>query len=270
MFEDELRDILRDLVRSTRASGATIVGAEGDGLSPPAAGDANAADRVEGADAQASSSPAPALAPVDPPATPTIDGTHCAPLGRGATLQLHQPSDQHDSVPAALERAARAIRACARRWNRNDVPAAHYSAGGPVKRDRVVDRVQRYLQAFANTAGVRNAIVTVAGELSASAAPPTELQAERLPFLLKQLANEVRRHRGETSHVELIQPDVVLFAFWIDACLLVFVSDDYAEDFVRHRAKMVMRELTHLLPYLDDDDPDGGARVAPLPTPPAD
>ena len=108
MFEDELRDILRDLVRSTRASGATIVPPQ---ASAPSSSDSDA-DPEQAADE-------------DAPLPPTVNGDHQVPLGRGAILQLHAPSQESDQVPAALERAARAVRSCARRWNQPHLPNTH-------------------------------------------------------------------------------------------------------------------------------------------------
>jgi len=49
---------------------------------------------------------------------------------------------------------------------------------------------------------------------------------------------------------------VFALSFWHRAALVVFFADTYPVDFVRHRARLVARELAELLPDLE---PDPGA-----------
>ena len=242
----ELRDLLRELVESSSADSAAIArGSNGDG---------NGAEL----DAQAITQP-----------LQTSSGgrgeLRRVPLGRGSMLEVRYSSVADGEARAgALERAARALRACARRWEIEQFPYVDYARSQPLDRDRVRERIRIYLQAFANTQGVANTVVTVGMDVVASAQPLSELQREQLPFLRKQVAAEARRRKGETSHVELVREDACAFSFWVDACLVAFCDGHFSRDFVRHRARMVGREIGQLLPHLDEP-PSAPAQSAPLP-----
>lgn len=226
-METELRDLLRDLVHGAGAESAAIL--------------------------------------ITAPGEPHDEVTKIVPLGMGALLELRFLTESSaEGRDATIERAARALRACLRRWGVEEFPPLHYARAEAPTRNRIVDRIKVYLQAFANAQGVVNAAVTSHHELVTSAFELTPHQTERLPFLLKQIDAEARSHKGETSHVEVMRDDLCAFAFWVDACLVAFCEDRYSEDFLRHRARMVTREVGQLLPYLDDD-PESPAQVAPLP-----
>jgi hypothetical protein len=193
------------------------------------------------------------------------DAIKAVPLGMGGLLEVHyNDRPEGDGRPAAIERASRALRACARRWGADTFPEVEYQRSKALDQNRVRDRIQAYLQAFANAQGVVNAVVMVKDDIVASARELDELQSERLPFLLKQVDNEVRNRKGETSHIEILRDDLCAFAFWIDACLVAFCDGGFSPDFLRHRARMVTREIGQLLPYLDDP-PSAPASVAPIP-----
>jgi len=225
-METELRDLLRDLVHGTGATLAAIV--------------------------------------TERPEHPS-EGVALLPLGMGALLEVHFTDDPHrDGRDAAIERSSRALRACLRRWGATEFPEVNYRRSEAPTPNRVVDRIRRYLQAFAHAQGILNATVTSHGEVVTSAAELDDHQRERLPFLLKQVEAEARNHKGETSHVEIIRDDLCAFAFWVDACLIAFCDGGFSPDFLRHRARMVTREIGQLLPYLDDD-PESPAQVAPIP-----
>jgi len=226
-MEDELRELLRELVAGTGAESASVVH------------EATASD----GDSE----------------------IKAVPLGMGGLLEVAYRGDAGtDGRPAAIERSARALRACARRWGLEQFPAIAVRRNQALDHNRVRDRIQSYLAAFANAQGVVNALVTVRHEVVAAADPLDELQRERIPFLLKQVDAEVRGHRGETSHIEIVRDDLCAFAFWVDACLIAFCDGEFSSDFLRHRAKMVTREIGQLLPYLDDP-PSAPVQVAPIP-----
>jgi hypothetical protein len=227
MIEEELRELLRELVQSVGACAAEIV-----------------------------HDPADAAAPA---------GVRRAPLGKGAVLEVRfDGTAPVDDSAATIERAARALRACARRWQIERLPAVAYIRSHPPDRNRVRDRVADYLAAFVGSHGLDNAAVTVDGEVVASATSLEESHRALLPFLLRQVDAEIERHKGETAHVEILREDVCAFSFWVNACLVAFTSAPYAPDFVRHRARLVTREIGQLLPHLDDP-PDAPALVAPIP-----
>lgn len=226
-MEDELRELLRELVDGTGAESASVV---------------------------------------HEPSKPNDDAeVKAVPLGMGGLLEVtYAERANADGRPAAIERSARALRACVRRWSVEQFPEIVVRRSHALDRNRVRDRIQSYLAAFANAQGVANAVVTVRDEVVATAEVLDELQRERIPFLLKQIAAEVRRRRGETSHVEIVRDDLCAFAFWVDACLVAFCDGAFSSDFLRHRAKMVTREISQLLPYLDDP-PSAPAQIAPIP-----
>jgi hypothetical protein len=247
VLRDELREQLRELAEATGALSVAICHDESGGSSGQLAG--------------------ASIGPV------SDDGDHVevtVPVGGGASLwaRYHrtdgEPARTSDDRLAALERTARALRACARRWDVPSLPPLLYpdrSPGGT--RQRVIERVEAYLQALAATHGVVNAIVTHRGHPLASAFPLTELQRERLPFTLKRVKAEAARLEG-SSHAYIAGDDFFAQSFWFEACLIAFFAGPYAVDFVRHRARLVTRELANLLPLLDDPDHDP-AIVAPLP-----
>jgi hypothetical protein len=245
MFEDELTQLLRDLVRTTSAVEVCVV------------------------------RPCPEL-PLDPdgdgddagqPLEAEGDGGYVRtlPLGGGAYLRARYASRDADpnGRAAALERAARALRTCARRWEVSAIPETALRPAAPTE-ERARARIERYLEALHNVQHTANALVTHRGAVIAAAKPPTEMQRARLPFTLKRVEAEAGRRRGESSHAEVIGDDFYAVSFWYDACLLVFFTGEYSLDFARHRARLVTRELAGLLPMLDDDPPDP-ASIAPLP-----
>jgi hypothetical protein len=232
---EELRDVLRELVETTDAISAAIV----------------------------SGGPGRPIGTVD------VDDVELrrVPLGSGTLLEARFPgaSDDADARAPAVERAARSLRACARRWGCERLPEADYRAASEgLDRNRVTERIRVYLQAWCNAQGMVNALVTVRDQVVATAYPLEELQRERIPFLLKQVEAEVVSRRGETAHVELLRDDLCVFGFWIDACLIAFCDGNHSVDFVRHRARLVTREVSQLLPHLDDP-PSAPARLAPIP-----
>jgi hypothetical protein len=195
-------------------------------------------------------------------------GVHSAPLGGGAFLwaEFAGASDHSgEGRRAAMERAARLLRTCARRWDVAQIPALDLPNGGPPTVDRARDRIRRFLQALCNTEHATNALVHYRGEVIASAHDLEELQHARVPFTVKRVGAEASRLRGQTSHAEISGDDFYAVGFWFDACLIVFFSGTYSLDFIRHRARLVTRELTALMPLLDDDPPPGSVQEAPIP-----
>jgi hypothetical protein len=108
-----------------------------------------------------------------------------------------------------------------------------------------------------------NAAVVRHSELLSSAEPLDELQRERIPFTVKRVNAEAARRRTH-SHAEVAGDDFFAVSFYFDAHLIAFFDGVYALDFVRHRAKLVTRELSHLLALLDEPPVDP-AQAMPIP-----
>lgn len=181
------------------------------------------------------------------------------PLGGDRTLQVELASrtrkDGNDgergelSVDARLEIAVRQLRALARRWNAAQLPLMRVppSSASP---QRVIQRIEAFLRALVGSAGARNAIVVRRSQLVAAAAPLDEVWASRLSFLARRVQSTAT---SKSSHGEVIDPDAFAIAFYYDAVLIVVIDAPYAVDFLRHRCRMVARELSLLLPMIEPD-----------------
>jgi hypothetical protein len=233
VFEDELRHLLTELAHLTGAAGASIV--------RPEAG-------TEG---------------------PT--GERRVPLGQGSFLALRfEPrTPAVDEAEAAIERTVRALRACARRWGAPWLPVVGVGKPALPMRARIVGRIETYLKALVNMQHAVNAVLILRNDVAAAAEPPSELERERLTFLLKRMGAEERKRLGQTSHAELVGDDFYAVSFWYGACLVVYFSAPFATDFVRHRARRVTHELASMLPDLDDPPHLDPVQTAPVPTDPS-
>ncbi|MEM9487639.1 MAG: hypothetical protein AAGC55_00775 [Myxococcota bacterium] len=244
MLENELRDLLRELTESIGALSASVVHVR------------SAAEAREIEDGEAR--------------RPPVHEVLVAALGSGAFLRVvvpAQPSersgdDGEGERARAIEQCSRALRACTRRWNEPRVPVVTLNASSIPVRERVEVRIAEFLKALANTQHALNAVVAVHGKVVASASTLAADEGASIPFTQRRLAVEASRR--QRSHAELVGEDYYAVSFWYGACLLVFFSKPYAVDFIRHRARLVTRELSSLLPLLDDPPPSG-AQVAPHP-----
>lgn len=189
-------------------------------------------------------------------------------LGNGAYLYVDlsgalTPGDRDSDPALALEHSARALRACARRWGADRVPAVALGGSSSPDPDRVETRIAAFLQALVNVQNAVNVVVARRGRVVASAVKLAEEHLASIPFTHRRLAVEAEK-KSDSSHAELVGDDYYAVSFWYDACLVAFFSAPYAVDFVRHRARLVTRELSHLLPLLDEPPPSGTS-VAPIP-----
>ncbi len=229
MLSDELGQLLRDFAKQTEATHAWVAH------------------------------------PKDEDSAPQGENLADVTLGGGAVLYAtfagSEPTGSGGQREVALERLSRALRACARRWDVEVVPEVSLPPKVP-RTPRVLIRMQTYLDAFTSTMGMVNAVVTHHGDLVTSANSLSELQWERIPFILKQVDAEAARH-SETSHAEMVGDDFYAVSFWFDACLVAFFEGPYPLDFVRHRARLVTREIAQLMPLIDDPDHDP-AQEAPV------
>ena len=174
------------------------------------------------------------------------------PLGGGEYLRV-ELSGRHSrevDVEAALDRATRQLRTIRRRWEIARLPELSVSPSTLPTNDRVADRIGGYLRAMAAIDRASNAFVTRGTQLVAAARDPDPLEATRWPFLARRA---LATHAPHSSHGEVIDPDAYAMSFWYDAALVVLLSEPYAVDFVRHRARQVARELSNLLPLLEPD-----------------
>lgn len=177
-------------------------------------------------------------------------------LGGGEYLRVELPTRvdrsagrEHD-VEAAFERATRQLRAIRRRWEIARLPEVAVTSGGGPSSNRVLERITHFLTALANVDRATNALCVRGNVLVASARDPDELATTRWPFLARRA---LATHAPHSSHGEVIDPDAYAMSFWYDAALIVFLSDPYGVDFVRHRCRQVARELSNLLPLLEPD-----------------
>jgi hypothetical protein len=186
-----------------------------------------------------------------------------APLGNGAYLVVSGDSQkaEHD---AAVERVVRAVRSCARRWTATRLPDLVVGAGAP-RANRIRERIETFLRALVADQSAENAIVTLRGEVVAAATEPGELQRERVPFTVKRLEAEAGRGQGKTSHAEIDGDDYYAVSFWYEAALIIFFSAPFSLDFVRHRARRVVAEVSAIIGDIDEPPPQDPAKVAPVP-----
>ena len=237
MLKDELRQLLRELAAATGAASVSIAHPE------------QHSDEV----------PAP------------DDGVphHLAiPVGGGAVLRAsflcaEEPPDPNGRA-AALERTARALRSAARRWDVATLPPLSFPEPARSPRGLILSRIESYLRALVSTLSMENAVVTLRGRVVASARPLGELHRAQIPFTVRRVAAEAERRRGASSHAELAGDDFYALSFWYGGCLIGFFSTPYASDFVRHRTRLVTRELAHLLSMLDEPSHDP-VETAPRP-----
>jgi len=198
----------------------------------------------------------------DPQHDPPIGahgGVRALPLGGGARLELElgPMAQTDDQIDLALEQAVRALRSAARAAG-VALPAVTVVADAASRPLRIAERVRAYLEALANLHGAQNALVLVRGAVVASARPVQPLEESRAELLVRRAAAGARA--AGTTHGELADPDAFIVTFWYSAALIVYFAGPYATDFVRHRARLVARELANLLPDLEPD-PESPAAV---------
>jgi hypothetical protein len=232
VLKDELRQLLRELAGATGAVSVAIAHPD-------------QPDPIAGVDADDDG-----------------DGQHSmsVPVGGGAVLRAgflcpEEPPDPNGRA-AALERTARALRACARRWDVATLPPVAFPDTARSPRSLILARIESYLRALVTSLGMDNAVVTLRGRIVSSARPLGELHRAQIPFTVRRVAVEADRRRGASSHAELGGEDFYALSFWYGGCLVGFFSRPYASDFVRHRTRLVTRELAHLLSLLDEPSHD--------------
>lgn len=224
MLDDEVKAILRELLAATGGAAATIAAANG--------------ERPE--------------------------TTRVAALGDGAELRLElgeRAGDASVELAAAVEHAVRALRAAARRWEAA-LPEVTIGTTPDTTHERALARIQAYLGALANVQHARNACVVVDHRMVAWARAPEALDEARWPLLERRAAAAAQP--GTSSHGEVADRDVYAMTFWYGAALLVYFGGPYGLDFIRHRARLVARELALLLPMLDPGPPAPAGRL-PVP-----
>lgn len=239
MLKDELRQLLRELAGATGAVSVAIAHPD--------------TPNEDGSDDEPSGGALHSMA---------------VPVGGGAVLRAgflcaEEPPDPNGRA-AALERTARALRACARRWDVATLPPVAFPDTARSPRSLILARIESYLRALVASLGMDNSVVTLRGRIVASARPLGELHRAQIPFTVRRVAVEADRRRGASSHAELAGEDFYALSFWYGGCLVGFFSRPYASDFVRHRTRLVTRELAHLLSLLDEPSHDP-VQTSPLP-----
>lgn len=231
MLKDELRQLLRELAGATGAVSVAIAHPDQPGLALDGDDDGHGSGH-----------------------------SMSVPVGGGAVLRAgflcpEEPPDPNGRA-AALERTARALRACARRWDVATLPPVAFPDTARSPRSLILARIESYLRALVASLGMDNAVVTLRGRIVSSARPLGELHRAQIPFTVRRVAVEADRRRGASSHAELGGEDFYALSFWYGGCLVGFFSRPYASDFVRHRTRLVTRELAHLLSLLDEPSHD--------------
>jgi hypothetical protein len=228
-FEDEIDDILRELLRAPGVIAAALA----------RAGDDPFLGETQGGEPRR------------------------LPLGGGAELVTLVEREERAELGATLERAVREIRACLKVWGQ-EAPELSLLGRVPRTRQALVARIARYLEAFATSQGAVGAVVVRGTEVVAVGGTIDEERLERLAFLRKRVDAEADKLRGRSSHADLSGEDFFACSFWFDAYLVAFFDKPWALDFVRHRARLVTRELAAILPHLDEP-PEAPAKISPLP-----
>lgn len=191
-----------------------------------------------------------AVVPAGAPSPPLgVGGVRTLPLGGGARLEVELGAigRADDEVDRALEEAVRALRHLARD-HRAPLPAVAVTSAGPV---RILDRIRAYVHALGELHGAHNAILVVRGEVVVARRDPDPLERSRLELILRRL-DATARHKG-SSHADLADADAFSLSFWHHAALVLYFGGPYPVDFVRHRTRLVARELQELLPDLDPE-----------------
>src|SRR5258705_11231135 len=193
MLDDEVRQILRDLIRGLGAPSAVITATVDERTGVPG---------------------------------------RTLPLGGGDFLRVELGTkSKAESLDATLERAVRALRAAARRW---DQPLPTITVGAEpsaaVAVEKVKDRIDAFLVALAGIGQVDNVLLVVKGELLGSGRPPQDLETARAQFILRRVA--AAREPG-SSHGELGDTDFYAVEFWYGAALVIYLRPPYALDFIR-------------------------------------
>lgn len=191
------------------------------------------------------------------------------PLGGGSELRLElggRGSIAADAalsaeLAAAIEQAVRALRAAARRWD-CALPSVGVGAAVASGGERATARITAFLGALSAVQNARNACVVVDHRIVAWAQAPEPLDEARWPLLERRA--RAAALPGESSHGELNDVDAYAVTFWYGAALIVYFGGPYGVDFVRHRAKLVTRELALLLPLLDPGPTTPASRL-PVP-----
>ena len=233
-FESEVDDILRELLREPGTLGARVIGAVEEAV------------------------PAAAEELTDSALTRRA-------LGSGAELVVTVGATAPPELPAAIERAARDLRSCIRRHAVSEVPSVTLSGRAPRGKAALLARARDFLGALAAMHGAVCAVLLRGGDVLAHAGDLDDERRERLTFLRKRVVAEAARHRGRSSHAEVVGDDVFARSFWFDAYLVIyFAAPGWALDFVRHRARAVVRVLAVIMPHLEDEPPNPG-NVRPLP-----
>jgi hypothetical protein len=186
-----------------------------------------------------------------------------APLGEGAELVVAASDPPPPELAAAIERAARELRSWMRR-NGDQVPDHELTGRAPRSRALLRKKIDELLGAFAAVHAACGVALLRRGEVMATGGALDAAQLDRLTFLRKRIDAEAARQRGRSSHAEILGSDVYACSFWFDAYLVMYFDRPYAVDFVRFRARAVARELSAILPHLDDD-PTTPATILPLP-----
>jgi len=225
MIDDEIREILRELIKEIGATSARILGED----TQPRTG-----------------VPARTLA-----------------LGGGEYLSVELPTrSTNTDVEAAFDRTTRQLRALRRRWEVARLPEVTITpATAEPEQGRVLATIQKYMQGLAGIDHAANAFVIRGTVLVAAAKDPDEQESSRWQFLARRA---LATKDPNSSHGEVVDPDAYAMSFWYDAALVVLLVEPYALDFVRHRCRQVARELCNLLPMLDPD-PEAPAAIGPRP-----
>jgi hypothetical protein len=188
---------------------------------------------------------------------------HLRALGGDEYLRVelgdHTPTDI--VVPEQLERTARSLRTLARMAAVSELPEISAAEVAASPATAITARISGFLTALAQQSNADNAILLLRGNVVAHHSAVPDRWLARIPLIAAQV--HANRPSG-SSHGEFKGEDFLALGFWYDAIVLVTASIGYAEDFVRHRCRLVARELSVLLPMLVPEPP-APAAIRPVP-----
>ena len=187
------------------------------------------------------------------------------PLGQGVELVVAVDEAPPAELGEAIERAARELRSAIRRHGLTEVPEVRLAGRMPRSREALLRKVRDLIGALAAMHGAPAAVLLRGPEILATYGDLDDAHRAQLSFLRKRLDAEAARSGGRSSHAELSADDFYARSFWFDAYLFLFFAHaGWSLDFVRYRARAVTRELSAVLPHLEND-PTTPANVRPLP-----
>ncbi|MFH0902067.1 MAG: hypothetical protein V2A73_15665 [Pseudomonadota bacterium] len=229
-FEDEIDDILRQLLRSEGVMAAAVL---------PQGVDSISALVEEG-------------------------GTmRRIPLAGNAELAVLVANEAKGSIDRRIDQTAGKLASCIRRWQEEHFPEMRLIGRARRSRAMLVCRIGRLLEEFVNLFQA-NAAIVVRQDVLAMGGRLSEEQRQLIPALSARV--DAAAAQARSSHGEISDGDLYGRSFWFGAYFFCFFERPYSVDFVRHRSRAIAREISSILPFLNEEPPCPALALA-LPDP---